>query len=463
MPDTSWFPRREPLMGTIATRLFLSYLAVIAVGLLVAAVAVGGLLLRYENDLTRVRLEELSAPLATSVQAALRQGRQMRDAVQAVTDQARSVDARVLVIASNTRRVIVDTDGSLEGQTLPSVDPGRGVGTFREKDVEWSFVQRQIAQAGTMVVARPRAVFADTLRALSPSLVTSGVIAALFALIVAGLLARTITDPIRALAGSARTLVPSHYRTRAPVTGPNEVRELAGAFNDMADEVARARGSEQAFLADMSHELRTPLTAIHGFAQAIVEEEVKGEGVAWAASVVQREARRLVRMVEGLLQVAKLESGAHGMAREQVDVGELLGGAITALAPQAREANVAIDQALSPLPPLRGDPDRLSQLFLNVLDNALKHSPAGSTVAVRAAREDGEIVVRVRDEGSGLPDGAESRLFERFYRGENAASREGTGLGLAIAQAIAQAHAGHIDARNVAGHGAEFVVHLPLR
>ncbi len=449
-------------MGTIATRLFLSYLAVIAVGLVVAAIAIGSLLLRYENDLTRVRLEELSAPLATSVQAALRQGRPARDAVQAVTDQAHSVDARVLVIATNTRRVGVDSDATLEGQTLPSVDPGSGVGTFRDRDVEWNFVQRSIAQAGTLVVARPRAAFADTLRALSPSLVTSGAIAALFALVVAGLLARTITDPIRGLAGSARKLVPSRYRTRAPVAGPTEVRDLAAAFNDMADEVARARGSEQSFLADMSHELRTPLTAIHGFAQAIVEEEVKGEGVAWAASVVQREARRLVRMVEGLLQVAKLESGAQAMAREPVDVAGLLGGAVTALAPQAREANVAIDQTASAVPPLRGDPDRLSQLFLNVLDNALKHSPAGSTVAVRTASEDGEVVVRVRDEGSGLPQGAESRLFERFYRGENAASRDGAGLGLAIAQAIAQAHAGRIEARNVAGHGAEFVIHLPF-
>jgi len=450
-------------MGTIATRLFLSYLAVIAVGLIVAALAVGGLLLRYENDLTRVRLDELSAPLATSIQAALRQGRQTRDAVGVVTDQARSVDARVLIIAPNTRRVIVDTEGSLEGQTLPSVDPGTGVGTFREKEIEWSFVQRPLLQAGTMVVARPRAVFADTLRALSPSLLVSAVIAALFALVVAGLLARTITDPIRGLARSARTLVPSGYRTRAPVSGPNEVRALAGAFNDMADEVARARGSEQAFLADMSHELRTPLTAIHGFAQAIVEQEVKGEGIPWAASVVQREARRLVRMVEGLLQVAKLESGSQAMAREPVDVAALLGGAVTALAPQAKEANVAIDQTSSPLPPLRGDPDRLSQLFLNVLDNAVKHSPPGSTVAVRAESEDGDIVVRVRDDGSGLPQGAEARLFERFYRGENAASRDGAGLGLAIAQAIAQAHAGRIEARNVAGHGAEFAIHLPLR
>jgi two-component system sensor histidine kinase KdpD len=168
-------------------------------------------------------------------------------------------------------------------------------------------------------------------------------------------------------------------------------------------------------------------------------------------------------MVEGLLQVAKLESGGQQLARDAVDVGELLGGAIAALAPQAKESNVAIDQTLSPLPPLRGDPDRLAQLFLNVLDNALKHSPPGSTVAVRAAPENGEIVVRVRDEGSGLPEGAETRLFARFYRGENAASRDGAGLGLAIAQAIAQAHAGRIDARNVAGHGAEFAIHLPLR
>jgi two-component system sensor histidine kinase BaeS len=129
---------------------------------------------------------------------------------------------------------------------------------------------------------------------------------------------------------------------------------------------------------------------------------------------------------------------------------------------QAKEAGVTFDVVgADTLPSVRGDPDKLAQLFLNVLDNAVKHSPRGATVHVRGNRDDGAILVRVRDSGSGLPQGAQTRLFQRFYRGENA-QRDGAGLGLAIAQAIAQAHGGSIRASNVDGGGAEFAVRLPV-
>ena len=230
----------------------------------------------------------------------------------------------------------------------------------------------------------------------------------------------------------------------------------------MAGEIQRARGSEQAFLADISHELRTPLTSTQGFAQAIVDGEARGDAVSHVAGIIHREARRLVRMVEGLLQVARLESGAQALAREEVQPSRLLDGAIAALEVQAKEAGVTFDvSGADALPALRGDPDKLAQLFLNVLDNAVKHSPRGGTVHVHGERDDGVVVVRVRDAGSGLPDGAQSRLFERFYRGDNA-ERNGTGLGLAIAQAIVQAHGGTIRVTNVDGGGAEFAVRLPV-
>ncbi len=238
------------------------------------------------------------------------------------------------------------------------------------------------------------------------------------------------------------------------------MRELGGAFNEMAAEIERARASEQAFLADISHELRTPLTSIHGFAQAIVDGEARGDGIPRAAEVIQRESRRLVRMVEGLLQVAKLEAGVQLLARESVAASDLLRGAVAALDVQAREAGVAFDVRAGELPVV-GDPDRLAQLFINVLDNAVKHSPRGATVQVSGEQQAGEIVVRVRDQGTGLQPGTERRLFARFWRGDNAAARGGAGLGLAIAQAIAQAHGGSIDARNAPGGGAEFAIHLP--
>jgi len=463
----------DPLRS-VAGRLFLSYLAVVAVGLLVAGIAIGGLLFKYENDVTRIRLAELAAPFQTAIQTAVRNGQQPRDAIANLAEQVQAADARLLIVspgnnptANNAqRRILIDSDGTMVNTRLPATDAA-GIGQFTDPSGEvWIFVQQQLRVAslgaggqGFIVVARPRAVFADVVRALLPSLVIAGLIAAGFALVVAGLLARTITRPLRRLVSGVRAFA-TDQRARVPIGGPAEVRELGGAFNEMAGEIERARTSEQAFLADISHELRTPLTSIHGFAQAIADGEARGDGVSRAAQIIQRESRRLVRMVEGLLQVAKLEAGVQRLAHEQVGASDLLRGAVAALDVQAREAGVSFDITAEPLP-VMGDPDRLSQLFINVLDNAVKHSPRGATVRVDGERLNGEVVVRVRDQGTGLPEGTERKLFARFWRGDNAAARAGAGLGLAIAQAIAQAHGGSIDARNAPGGGAEFAIHLP--
>jgi signal transduction histidine kinase len=462
------------LLRSVAGRLFLSYLAVVAIGLFVAAVTVGGLLFRYENDVTRIRLQELAAPFQTAIQTAVRNGQQPRDAVFAIAEQAQAANARLLIVSPGAnpqpnnaqRRVLIDSEGTLVNTRLPATD-ANGIGQLVDPKGEvWIFVQQQLRTAalgaggqGFIVVARPRAVFADVVKALLPSLVIAALVAAGFALVVAGLLARTITRPLQRLVGGVRAFASDH-RARVPLGGPSEVRELGGAFNEMAGEIERARASEQAFLADISHELRTPLTSIHGFAQAIVDGEARDEGVPRAAEIIQREARRLVRMVEGLLQVAKLEAGVQPLARESVGASDLVRSAVAALDVQAREAGVRFDVQAGALP-LVGDPDRLSQLFINVLDNAVKHSPRGATVLVNGVHQDGEVVVRVRDQGTGLEPGSERRLFGRFWRGDNAAGRSGAGLGLAIAQAIAQAHGGSIDARNAPGGGAEFSIHLP--
>jgi signal transduction histidine kinase len=452
---------------SIATRLFLSYLAVVLVGLAVAAITISGLLLRYEDDQTRLHLGELSAPFLTAIQTGIRAGQQPRDIVDALTEQAQAADAR-LIVTTPLRRVVVDSDGKLINVTLPQ-PTAANFGEFTENGVQWIFVRQQLARAavaagglGFIVVARPQAVYTDTLRSLLPSLALSGVVALAFAVLVAALLSRTITRPLRDLVAGVRRFAGGDYGTRVPLAGPSEVAEMGTAFNEMASEIQRARGSEQAFLADISHELRTPLTSIQGFAQAIIDGEARGDAVSHVAEIIHRESRRLVRMVEGLLQVARLESGTQAMVREDIAPSRLLDSAVAALEVQAKEAGVTFDvMGADALPSVRGDPDKLAQLFLNVLDNAVKHSPRGATVHVRGNRDDGAIVIRVRDAGSGLPQGAQTRLFQRFYRGENA-QHNGAGLGLAIAQAIAQAHGGSIRASNVDGGGAEFAVRLPI-
>jgi signal transduction histidine kinase len=452
---------------SIATRLFLSYLAVVLVALAVATITISGLLVRYEDDQTRLHLGELSAPFLTAIQTGIRAGQQPREIVDALTEQAQAADAR-LIITTPQRRVVVDSDGKLINMILPPPSTST-FGEFTEGSERWIFTRQQLARAavgagglGFIVVARPRAVFTDTLRSLLPSLALSALVALGFAVLVAALLSRTITRPLRELVGGVRRFAGGDYGTRVPLAGPSEVAEMGTAFNEMASEIERARGSEQAFLADISHELRTPLTSIQGFAQAIVDGEARGDAITHVAEIIHRESRRLVRMVEGLLQVARLESGAQSMASEDVAPALLLEGAVAALETQAKDAGVTFDiVGADTLPSVRGDPDKLAQLFLNVLDNAVKHSPRGATVEVRGSRDDGAIVVRVQDAGSGLPQSAQTRLFQRFYRGDNA-QRNGAGLGLAIAQAIAQAHGGSIRASNVDGGGAEFAVRLPL-
>jgi signal transduction histidine kinase len=453
------------MFRSVGARLFLSYLAVVAIGLLAASITISGLLVRYENEVSQLRLQELSAPLLTAMTAALRQNQQPKDIIGGLAEQAQAANVRLLMLGSN-RRVLVDSDNVMTNQTLPTPSSGN-FGSFIDKGDPWLFVQSIFRPAATgtnpaiIVVARPRAAFADALRILFPSLIVAGVVAAGFALVVAGLLSRTITKPLRELAAVARRFAKGDYRVRFPASGPTEVAQMGGAFNDMAGEIERSRGSEQAFLADISHELRTPLTSIQGFAQAIVDGEAAGAAIEPAAKIIQREARRLMRMVEGLLQVARLQSGTQDLSRERVETSALLATARAALEPQAQDAGVTFAFAASPdLPAVRGDPDKLAQLFLNLLDNAVKHSPKGGKVQVDAMRENGHAIVRVRDQGSGLPQGAETRLFRRFYRGENA-QRDGAGLGLAIAQAIAEAHGGSITARNVDAGGAEFTVRLP--
>jgi HAMP domain-containing protein len=221
---------------SVAGRLLLSYVLVVAVGLLAAGVAISGLLVRYQDEITRVRLLELSAPLFTALQQGVRQGRPTRDVVQALTEQAQAAQIRVLVVGGGPqRRVVVDSEGALEGQSLaPPPADGSGVGAFRQGTDDWIFVQRAVGQAGVAVVARKKAVFADTLASLLPSLVVSALVAVGFALVVAALLSRTITRPLRDLVTGVRQLAAGRYRARATVGGPTEGRELGSAFNERA-------------------------------------------------------------------------------------------------------------------------------------------------------------------------------------------------------------------------------------
>jgi len=175
---------------------------------------------------------------------------------------------------------------------------------------------------------------------------------------------------------------------------------------------------------------------------------------------VCEEAERLERLVSNLLDMTRLDSGAVAPKREWVPLDEVVGGALTRLEKRLAGRPVATVIAAD-LPLLSIDPVLVEQLFLNLLENAAKYTPAGSEIEIRASREGGTIVVEVSDRGPGLKPGDEERVFERFYRGSHATVR-GVGLGLPIARAIAQAHGGRLTAANRPGGGTVFRLTLPV-
>jgi signal transduction histidine kinase len=243
--------------------------------------------------------------------------------------------------------------------------------------------------------------------------------------------------------------------------GAPEVKQLASSFNHMAGEVEGSQTRLRQFVADVSHELKSPLTSIQGFAQALLDgtadtEEARRK----AAGIIDSEARRLKRQVDELLELSRMQSGQARIERDPVDIAEVVSRSAEIYSVQAKEKNIALRVSAEPGLTVTGDADRLEQVFNNLLDNAVKNSPAGSVVKITAEHSGDRLRVTVADSGPGIPAEQLSRVFERFYQVPGV--RTGVGLGLTIAREIVLAHGGTIEATSPPGEGAKFIVSLPV-
>jgi len=296
-------------------------------------------------------------------------------------------------------------------------------------------------------------------------LLWAGLAALVISILLALLISRSIAAPLRRVTGAAEAIARGETGTRAPVSGPAEAQSLARSFNTMADQVEATQQSQRDFVANVSHELKTPLTSIQGFSQALLDGTASTpEATARAARIIHDEAERMHRLVDELLILARFDAGQMVMARDPVELGPLLRGCVEKLAPQAQAAGVALELDVPERLFVTGDTDRLAQVFTNLLDNALAHTPAGSKIAMAAhLAEDGRAVeVTVTDAGEGIPAGVLPRIFERFYQVDKSRRRSrGAGLGLAITKEIVEAHGGTITAESVVGLGTRFTVWLP--
>jgi two-component system OmpR family sensor kinase len=463
------------MLSSLNSRLWLTYVLLVAVVLCVVTFGLLAYLLRNPLadrqaylSLERAAVNLLNRPEALAIL-------QQRPAlgVQQVDNTA---GFRALVFSAQGE-VLADSrgeSGSVFGPlALRILKLPRGVVRDREGQ-SWLHVTRPLPGGGFLLLAAPRTgglnlLLSGQLREVMredilPSLVQAGALALLTALLLAFWMTRWISGPLQHVSAAAREAARGKYQ-RLPPEGPVEVQELVQAFNYMTERVQAGQQAQRDFVANVSHELKTPLTSIQGFAQAILDGAVeKPEDLRQAAGVIHDEAGRMHRLVLDLLDLARLDAGAADIQRVPLNLGLLLGGIVDKFQFSARQADIRLELQVEELPGLQADPDRLAQVFTNLLDNALKYTPSGGSISVVLARQGDLAVAQVRDSGPGIPEAELSRVFERFYQTDKSrrSGRRGVGLGLPIAREIILAHGGSLSVENISPQGCVFMVKLPL-
>jgi signal transduction histidine kinase len=310
---------------------------------------------------------------------------------------------------------------------------------------------------------------------LRNSLLFGTVAVGLLAAVLALLFSRRLTQPVAHLTAATERMAAGDYGARVAVDSPQELQLLAESFNGMAAaleaDVAQLRQQEQLrreLIANVSHELATPLTAIQGFTEALLDDVVSDpQERVETTRLIAREAARLERLVGQLRQVALFEAGAEALQRTAVELPPLVAETLAVLAPELERKRIAVRATLPPgLPLVYADADRLTEILLNLLDNAIRHTPDEGSIHIAATVTTGEHAMRVSiaDSGPGVAAEERERVFERFYRLDTSrtAATGGSGLGLAIVRALVEAHGGTISLDVAPEGGARFTFTLPL-
>lgn len=274
---------------------------------------------------------------------------------------------------------------------------------------------------------------------------------------------RSIVEPVVGITDIAQRIAGGSYGIQMEKRSDDEIGQLIDAINDMSLKVNQSEKLKNEFISSVSHELRTPLTAINGWAETIASGEVREtEDMKKGLNIIVSEARRLTNMVEELLEFSRIEDGRFNLSIEPVDIKAELEDAVYTYREFFRREGITLTHSdcEEEFPPIEADPERLRQVFCNLLDNASKHGGSGKRIETAIHRQENQAVITIRDYGPGIPEDELPHVKYKFYKGSSKA--RGSGIGLAVCDEIITRHGGTLELSNATGGGCLVTICLPL-
>lgn len=472
-------------------RLIISYMVIIVVTLLLSFVTLLIIARPIQTRLLAARLTAQNRLVGRQINNLYQQGLPTESIVRQLNNRLNRLNNQ-LVLLDSQGLVLVDSQDLWVGRQLdiPADDSGRFTGPDGQRLVYAAMpVGPADAPAGYVMSVAAAGLLSNLVAEIGGGFLLAGLVALLVSLLLGILIARSIALPLRRVAEATSAVAAGDYETRLEEKGPPEVKAVAASFNVMAGQVQAGQQAMRDFVSNVSHELKTPLTSIQGFSQAIMEGATQDDAARRrAAAIIHEEAARMSRLVEDLLDLARIDSGQVVMRKTPLDLNQILENTVNRLLPQAVKRDVKLETDWAKLPKIVGDGDRLAQVFTNFLDNAVKHTPPGGRVAIRGTIAKGMphprpartgrvsrtattitskrsdfVEISIADTGPGIAPEELARIFERFYQVDKSRKRgRGTGLGLAITKEIVEAHGGQVRAESLEGVGTKFVVLLPI-
>lgn len=462
--------------SSIYAKLLATYLLLTGLGTTLMA---GYILWSFSAYFMKTReadLQNWSAALSESVAEALEEGNKQQ--IKLLAQRYGAAETITLLIFDKDARLLGASDpklenGNIDWRKVPGVNQAmqnlqaQGVAKGVLSTEDRLYIARPIFRDGKVLGVLRMSItlqqfqrqFAGVIGSVMGSLIVTMFLCAMLS----AHLARSLSKPIETMRSFAIRLGRGHFGDKLAIYDTNELGQLAVELNRMSERLASLDQERRAFLANVSHELRTPISNVQVTVEALQggayeEPELRDRFF----KTIENEIKRLSQLIRDLLDLGRLEAGVTQLDRQMFSLRGLIERAVTAVETRMKARGVVVAVDMVELQ-IQGDPERLLQVLLNVLDNAIEHSTSNSQISIVGRKEGKEAVIDIKDQGQGIDESDLPHIFEQFYTTDPSRQGSSSGLGLAIAKRIVEAHQGSISANSKPGQGAIFTICLPLK